>query len=113
MATPCAAASSRNRSTVWSRSSTDGAFGAAAKPMLKLGFAFISPIGPPASRSAALIALEILSFAKTAPDSVDDIPCSRDSQERQETIASGSTAGPSAAWGHRTPTEEVELGLGR
>jgi hypothetical protein len=29
-----------------------------------------------------------VSFAKTAPDSVDDVPCSRDSQERQETVGS-------------------------
>jgi hypothetical protein len=59
MATPCAPASSSNRSTVWSRSSTDGAFRAAAKPIRKLEFAFVRPIGRHASRSAALISLEI------------------------------------------------------
>ena len=42
-------------------------------------------------------------FAKTAPDLVDDVPGSRDSQERQETVGSGSKAGQSAAWGHRAP----------
>jgi hypothetical protein len=37
--------------------------------------------------------VEYLSFAKTAPNSVGDVTCSHDSQERQETAASGSTAG--------------------
>ena len=42
--------------------------------------------------------LHWVSLAKTAPDSVDDVPGSRDSQERQETVGSGSKAGQSAAW---------------
>src|SRR5262245_7083462 len=51
MATPRAPASSRKRSTVWSRSSTDGAFRAAAKPMRRVEFTFVgsSARTPPGS----------------------------------------------------------------
>jgi hypothetical protein len=59
MATPCAPASSRKRSTVASRSSTDGAFRAAAKPTRRCEFPFARPIGAQASRLATLTSLEV------------------------------------------------------
>src|SRR5262245_46935871 len=59
MATSWVPACSRKESTARSRSSTDGAFRAAAKPMRKLEFPFVSPIGRHASRFAALIPPEI------------------------------------------------------